>query len=89
MIRVFLRHIVEDFAQWREAFDGMEPLRQAGGVQANGIFHALDDPNDVTVWHDFETREKAEAFITSDVFGAALADAGVTGEPIAWLTREA
>ena len=89
MIRVFVRHTVEDFARWRQAYDGMEALRQAGGVQAQGVFQALDDPNDVTIWHDFETRDKAEAFITSEALGAALAEAGVTGEPIAWLTQPA
>jgi hypothetical protein len=33
------------------------------GVVGHAVHQALDDPNDVTVWHDFTTRESAQAFI--------------------------
>jgi hypothetical protein len=43
----------------------------------------------VTVWHDFETLESAQAFIGSEELRAGMAEAGVTGEPQVWFTNPA
>jgi len=36
--------------------------RRAMGVTDDVIFRSLEDPHDVTLWHDFETEEAAGAF---------------------------
>jgi hypothetical protein len=49
----------------------------------------VGDPNDVTVWHDFETAEAAEAFVNSEALREAMEAAGVQGQPDIWITEEA
>ena len=41
-------------------------------VKADAVYQSIDDPNDVTVVHDFETREAAQAFIASPELKAAM-----------------
>jgi hypothetical protein len=58
---------------------------RAGGRWADhAVFQSIDDPNDVTVWHDFDTAEAARAFASSDELGNAMQQAGVRGEPQLW-----
>jgi hypothetical protein len=66
MVRLFVRHPVADYAAWRQVYDGFDEERQGMGVTGHAVFQSVDDPNDVTVWHDFETREQAESFAASD-----------------------
>ena len=42
---------------------------------------------DITVVHDFVTREEAQAFVNSAELKAARSDAGVEGEPDIWFTE--
>jgi hypothetical protein len=45
------------------------------------VFRSLDDPNDVTVWHDFDPNDAAGAFAASAELRDAMQQAGVRGEP--------
>ena len=51
--------------------------------------HPHARPHDSTVWHDFETAEAAQAFVSSPELRDAMQRAGVQGEPDAWLVTEA
>jgi quinol monooxygenase YgiN len=59
------------------------------GVQAHAVYQAVDDANDVTVWHDFENMESAQAFMGSPRLKEVMTAAGVVGEPRTWFTRTA
>jgi hypothetical protein len=89
MVRIFVRHGVADYAAWREVYDEFDAERRPMGVVAHGVYQGLDDPTDVTVWHDFATREQAEAFTASEALRDAMRRAGVQGQPTVWLAREA
>ena len=58
------------------------------GVMGAAAFQLVDDPNDVTIWHDFETAEVARAFVSSDGLRNVMQRAGVQGEPQIWFTTE-
>lgn len=88
MIRVFVRHTVADYGRWRQGYDSFEEQRRAMGVSGDAVFQSVDDPNDVTVWHDFDSLEEAQAFASSDALFQALAQAGVQGEPEIWFVTE-
>ena len=60
MVRLFARHPVRDYSVWRQAYDAFDEERRELGVSDQAVFQAVDDPNDVTVTHDFESRETAE-----------------------------
>jgi hypothetical protein len=58
------------------------------GVMGDAAFQLVDDSNDVTVWHDFETPEVARAFVSSDALRNVMQRAGVRGESQIWFTAE-
>lgn len=88
MIRMFVRHPVADYAVWKEGYDAFDEERRGMGVKGHAVFQALDDPNDVTVWHDFDTLDSAEAFLGSSRLREVMEAAGVAGEPTIWFTAE-
>ncbi len=89
MVRLFVRHPVADYAAWRKVYDEFDVERGPMGVTGHAVYQSLDDPNDITVWHDFATREAAEAFASSERLRDAMQRAGVQGRPTIWFVKEA
>lgn len=89
MIRVYIRHSVTDYKEWRKGYDAFDAERRSMGVVGDAVYRAVDDPSDVTVWHDFDTREVAESFMKSERLREVMADAGVKGQPQVWVVTEA
>jgi heme-degrading monooxygenase HmoA len=87
MVRLFVRHKVHDYAVWRKAYDGFKPTRIKLGVQAQAVYCDVDDGNDVTVSHEFNSLDAAKAFTSSSELKAAMKSAGVIGAPTVWITR--
>ena len=81
-----VRHTVSDFAKWKGSYDNTGPTQAAGGVTAEAVCQSADDPNDVTVTHDFATVEAAKALASSPDLKQATEAAGVVGAPTIWIT---
>ena len=62
MATLFVRHTVSDYNNWRKGYDAFDPTRKALGVTAHAVYRADDNPNDVTVTHEFPTVAAAQAF---------------------------
>ncbi len=88
MARLFVRHKVEDYAKWRKVYDELEETRTRMGEIGDWAFQLDGDPNDVTVIHDFDSVEKANAFAASAELHEAMSNAGVAGRPDVWITSE-
>jgi hypothetical protein len=88
MVRMFVRHRVADYDRWRHVYDDFAPLQKRLGVRAEAVYQATDDANDITVTHDFDDEDAAQAFSDSDELRTAMADAGVASEPQIWLTTQ-
>ena len=88
MTTMFARHTVADYKAWRRAYDGFAPLQKAKGVTAQAVYQAADNPNDVTVTHDFATLEAAQSFVGSEELKRAMQSAGVVGAPTIWFTNK-
>lgn len=86
MIRMFIRHDVDDYQQWRKAYDDFDEERRGMGVTGDAVFVGTGDDKDVTVWHDFDSLESAQAFAGSDRLREVMAGAGVAGQPQIWYT---
>ena len=89
MIKLFARHQVADFGQWREAYTNFSSLREKYGVRADEVFQGTEDPNDVTVTHDFDSLEASQAFMASEEIRDAIGKTGVVGAPSIWTTTAA
>jgi hypothetical protein len=89
MTTLFVRHEVSDYATWRKVYDGFAPVQKANGVMAAAVYQAADNPNDVTVTHEFATVEAAQAFGKLEELRSAMRTAGVLGAPTVWVTNKA
>lgn len=89
MVRMMIRHKVNDYAHWRRGYDGFDEERRGMGVTGDAVFQAVNDPNDVTVWHDFESMEAAQAFAHSPRLREVMAEAGVASAPDIWYVSPA
>lgn len=88
MATLFVRHPVANYSEWRRVYDSIGALQKAGGVIAESVYQSVDDPNDVTVTHDFATIEAARAFVSSADLKAAMERAGVSGAPTIWFATK-
>lgn len=86
MVRLFVRHAVNDYAQWKKAYDEFDQERRGMGVVDHAVFQDVENPNDVTIWHDFNDLESARAFMTSSRLREVMKGAGVASEPKPWFT---
>ena len=89
MVMLFVRHTVADYKAWRKIYDDFAPIQKANGVEAQAVYQAADNPNDITVTHNFATREAAQAFVKNDELKKAMHSAGVVGAPTIWFTKKA
>lgn len=85
MIRLFVRHKVADYAKWKKGYDAFDATRRKLGVRDAAVFSGAVQAEDVTIWHDFDTLEAAQAFTKSPELAAAMKNAGVVGAPEIWL----
>lgn len=86
MIRMFVRHPVTDYDKWRKAYDDFDAERTTVGCSGNAVYTAVDNKNDITVTHDFDSTEAAETFMSSARLKEVMEGAGVAGPPTIWFT---
>lgn len=89
MATMFARHRVKDFASWKKRYDEFDSERKGMGVTGHGVYQADGDPNDVTVYHEFESVAAAKTFAGSARLKEVMEEAGVDGAPDIWLTTKA
>ena len=87
-VRMFIRHEVNDYAAWRKVYNDFDAKRKTMGVIGQEVYQSIDNPNDVTVTHDFRKAETAKAFAASAELKGAMEKAGVKGTPQMWLTTK-
>jgi quinol monooxygenase YgiN len=88
-VRMFVRHDVNDYSAWRQVYDEFNATRSKLGTTAQAVYRSVDNPNDVTVTHDFKTMDQAKALAASPELKAAMEKAGVAGPPQIWFTTKA
>jgi len=87
-VRLFVRHEVADYGVWKKAYDGFASAQKKAVVIYQAVYQSTDDPNDVTVIHDFHSLDKAKAFAPSPDLKAAMEKSGVKGAPQIWYTTK-
>ena len=87
-VHMFVRHEVADYATWKKAYDGFRATQKKMGVVAQAVYQSVDNPNDVTVTHDFHSLEQAKAFAASPELKSAMEKSGVKGATQIWYTTK-
>jgi hypothetical protein len=89
MTMLFVRHAVANYEEWRKVYDSVGPLQKSAGVTAEAVYRGTDNPNDITITHEFGSAEAAVAFAGSDDLKNAMQRAGVVGAPTIWFANKA
>ena len=87
-VRMFVRHDVADYGVWKKGYDNYAPTQKKAGVYFKAAYQSVDNPNDVTVIHDFHSLENAKAFADSADLKASMSRLGVKGVPQIWYTTK-
>ena len=77
-----VRHRVTDFDAWKTVYDNFAPVQAEQGVRAHQVLRSLEDRNEVTVVHTFDSIEVAKAFFAMPELRTAMGDAGVKTDSI-------
>lgn len=78
---VIVRHKVADYDAWKKVYDSVDEFRKNSGIVGHAVNRAGEDGNTIIVYHQAETREDLEKFMTSPELKRAMADAGVLEAP--------
>lgn len=89
MATLFVRHTVTNYGAWRKVYDELDALRRSMGVTSDGVYQLDANPNDITVYHEFNSIDAARAFAGSNELRDAMGRAGVVGAPDVWITERA
>jgi hypothetical protein len=86
--KIFIRHEVTDYADWRPHYDDDRPRRQQAGVRDVAVYRNAIEPNDVLLVWEADRVEGVEEMIGSEGLAAKMREAGVIGAPEVWHATE-
>jgi hypothetical protein len=75
------RQKVSDYENWRKGYDEAASIRDRHGCTGELVRRSPTDHNLLFITHQFPTVEQAEAFTADSELHAAMANAGVIGDP--------
>ena len=88
MATMFVKHKVNDYGNWKRAYDEFASVRKEKGVTGASVHSDANDPNTVIVTHQFKDVAAAMAFANSEELRSAMMDAGVAGPPEIWFSED-
>jgi hypothetical protein len=81
MVTIDIRHKVADFARWKQVFDSARDARRAAGELACRVYVTHGSQDDVMVSMDWESLDRARAFLALPKLQEGMTAAGVIGMP--------
>ena len=81
MAYIFIRHKVQDFGKWKQAYDGHQPVREAAGLKDLYVWHNVDNANEISLLFEASDMAKPKEFAESADLKEKMTDAGVIAPP--------
>ena len=81
MVKVIVRHKVEDYETWKKGFDAALDFRKSSGEQSFKVFNNAEDKNEVLVYLEWDSMENAKKFMESDTLKDKMKEVGVSEKP--------
>jgi quinol monooxygenase YgiN len=81
MSHVLIRHKVNDFTAWKEAFDNFKDVRKEFGEKSFQVLQHTEDSNNLYVMLEWDSVENAHKFLESPQLKTAMQEAGVAEAP--------
>lgn len=88
MFTMFVKFKVVDYSNWKPVYDDFAQTRKEKGVTGASIYRDPNDPNLITITHQFTNITAAREFVDSEELKSAMMEAGVAGPPDFWLTED-
>lgn len=85
-----IEHSISDLAAWSAAFGRFADRRKAGGVLAERVYLAQDDPAFIVIQLDFDHIQQAGAFLEfleTRVWSAPTNSPALVGRPVTRMLR--
>lgn len=81
MTALIVKHKVEDYKRWRPHFDQHEQYRKDHGESCYTVYQSPDNPNELFLYFEWDNKEHALEFISSEDLKEKMKEAGVTAPP--------
>ncbi len=88
MVTMFIKSKVNDYGNWKGFYDDFAQTRKEKGVTGAAVYRHANDPNMVTVTHQFKNLQAATAFAGLEELKSAMMKSGVVGPPDIWFTED-
>ncbi|WHI46984.1 DUF1330 domain-containing protein [Microbulbifer sp. JMSA004] len=88
MIHLFMHANVKDYNEWHRVLEEFMPTLEKMGATATSVYREIDNHHNVTVIHEFPSKEEAINFVNSDELQEARKKAGVLVTPKIWYTEK-
>lgn len=92
MTTLHIEHPITDLNAWLDAFGRLAEARANAGVEAQRIYHPVDNPNYIIVDLDFATTEQAQrflGFLNTNVWSSTDNAPALVGTPQTKLLQQA
>ena len=89
MVTLRIEHRVPNYERWKRAFDSDPVDRKGSGVRRYQIMRGVDDPNDVIIDLEFNTKSEAEALLNAMRHVWERVEGSVMWNPQAWIVEVA
>ena len=89
MVILRIEHCVPNYEGWKRAFDSDPADRKGSGVRRYQILRCLDDPNDVMIDLEFDTKPEAEALLNTMRRVWERVEGTIMWNPQAWIIEVA
>jgi quinol monooxygenase YgiN len=77
-----VRHRVTDYDAWKAVYDNFAPIQAEQGVRAHQVLRSLEDRNELTIVHTFDSIDAAKTFFAMPELKTAMIEAGVKSDSI-------
>jgi heme-degrading monooxygenase HmoA len=81
MTDILVRHRVEQYDRWKKVFDEFIDTRKSSGEKSFRILRPEDDPDNLYLFFQWDTAERAKEFFKSSVLEKTMQNAGVAEVP--------
>lgn len=79
---VMIQHRVANYAKWKRGVKSAAAWRKASGEKSFYACRNGKSPNNVMVWCEWDTMERARKFVRSAELRKRMKEVGVVGKPV-------
>ncbi len=81
MATLYVHHKVNNYDQWRKAFDDLTTQRTGFGCTGHQVFQSANDPCEITILTHWRSAEAARKYSDSSELKEGMKKAGVISQP--------